>query len=341
MKTIRVLLTCIGGRFSVNTIDALRRSLNPKIRIIGVDSDRDTITRNFVDRFYAVPWGVEKIYAGRLLDICKKENVEVLIPCADEEVLSIAQAKEAFERNGVITATDNLETLDLVMDKWKLFSHLRKSGVPTPRFELVSRIGDIGPAARALGYPRNKFVLKPRRSRGARNVWIIGKDKGSTALEDFYDHAKRNNIDRLDYIAMEFLPGPAYDVDVLSRCGQPLLIVPRRRVWRNRLSASSEGCITEKNKPLTELVARISSALKLNYAYDFDCGSFKDSAPAVYEINPRLSGAVAASLGGGVNVPLMLVRMAMGMKLPKFKINFDVSMFPVSKMLFIKKGRII
>lgn len=339
MRSIRVLLTCIGGRFGISTINALKASINPKITIIGSDTNNDIAAKYLVDAFYLVSPGSAPGYVQEMINICKKERVDVFIPCADEEVLSVAREKELFIKKGIKCAADDPETVDLVGDKWRLFNMLAKSGIPMPKFKLVNDINHIKAAAEYMGYPRNKFILKPRRSRGARNTWLIGKGDGETSVEEVQRNFKIQKTGKLNHVAMEFLPGPAYDVDLLVKNGRPIYIIPRRRVWRNKLSRFSEGCRVEKNGALTKMVSQIAMLLKLNYIYDFDCGSFGDHTPAIYEINPRFSGAVAAGMGAGINIPLTLVNILIDSKIVKKKVNFNISMLPITDMLFLNKEK--
>lgn len=340
MRSIRVILTCIGGRFGLNIIRALQQCDNPRVVVVGTDMDRNIIARHFVKSFYTLPHGSESNYIPEMLRICKKEKIRIIIPGSDEEVMAISKAKDVFDNEGVACAVDNEENVSLVTDRWKLYNHLSSNGITMPRYKLVQKFEDVARIVDYFEYPKMKFVVKPRRSRGARNVWVIGEDRESTSLKDFRYYFNKVNANRADYVAMEFLPGPAYDVDVISNEGKPICIIPRRRIWKNKLSASSEGCLIERNTRLIQLASRIAKLLNLNYAYDFDCGSFSDSAYAIYEINPRISGAVTASLGAGVNVPAMLVKMLTGVKLPKINIKFNVAMFPVADMIFLDKGKV-
>lgn len=329
MEPVRVLLTCLGGRFSLNIIRALQLNRNPKIEIIGVDTNSDVMAKHFVKRFYQVPHGSDEKYIPEILRICKRERIDIVSAGADEEVMAISADKKVFDGEGIICAVDNISTIHRIIDKLKLFDYLSKHKVPMPKYKLVHNIEDVEKAADYFGYPENKFVLKPRISRGARNVHIIGEDhEGEISLKRWSNDRKYLGSKVFEYLAMEFLPGPAYDIDVLAKNGDPLCIIPRRRLWKNKLSPFSEGCIVEKNAALTDFVAKIVKLLKLNYAYDFDCGTTADGKPAIYEINPRFSGAVAASLGAGVNIPVMLVKILTKTEIPKYDVRYGTRMFP-------------
>ena len=324
MREVRVLLTCIGGRFSRNMIRALKESKDPKITLVGVDADSDIAAKKEVDSFYKVPLGSDEGYSSELLTICRKENIAIVIPCSDEEAEALSRHKEAFAREKIICAVDDWKIVSLTNDKWNLFEYLAGCGLAQPKYRLIENAKDLKESADFFEYPKNKLVLQPNQGRGARGVSVIGEDTGSTPLAQMmprYEGGARS-------ILMEYLPGPAYDVDVLAEGGKPVCIVPRRREWENELSPYSEGCVVEENTQLMEFVRDITEKLKLNYVYDFDCGTTSDGRPAIYEINPRFSGAIAASAAAGANIPVMLVRMLLGMDLPKCNIRFGTRMRP-------------
>lgn len=329
MREVRVLLTCIGGRFSRDIIRLLKENRNPKITVVGVDTNPDVAAKGELESFYTVPRGTDSKYVPQILEICKKESIGIVIPCADEEVLAISRKKKVFDDEGIICAVDDIRTIFLTSDKWKLFEHLSRLNIPMPKYRLVHNIQDIRDSADYFGYPENKFVLKPPIGRGTRNVWIIGKDcEGEYSLDKLYTIFEEKKPKKFGYLAMEYLPGPAYDVDVLAKEGKSICTVPRRREWKNKLSPYSQGCIVEKNTDPMNFVKTIVALLNLNYVYDFDCGTTADGRSAIYEINPRFSGAIAASAAAGANIPVMLVRMLLGMDLPKCNIRFGTRMRP-------------
>ncbi len=328
-RKVRVLLTCVGGKFSLDTLEALKKSENPRIDVIGVDANENVAAKHVVKSFHVVPKGSEwPLKIMQIVEICKQEGVDIIIPCADEEAGAVATNRGLFEKNNIMCAVGNVSNAKLIVDKWKLFEFLSSNNVPMPKYYTIDNVGDLKDRAANFGYPKNKFVVKPRSSRGARGAFIVEKDDPYFSPEkiDYWD-----NLDLSDHIAMEYLPGPAYDVDVLAKKGEPIYVIPRRREWKNALSPSSEGCVVENNKRLISFVSRIVRVLKLHGVYDFDCGTTRGGNPALFEINPRFSGAVAASLGAGVNMQVMLVKMLLGVDIPKVKIDFGVHMRPLKK----------
>lgn len=326
MREVRLLLTCVGGRFSRSTIKALKSCQDLSIKIVGVDAQETPAAKDEVDSFYTVPMGTAQNYIPEILEICRKEKVDIVIPCSDEEALAVSESKNDFTKKSISCAVDTLSNVFRVQDTLGLLDYLKINNIHTPKYELVCTAQEVEDFARNVGYPEKKFVLKPPVGRGARGVWVIDENAAGSGLRDFKERTKQ--LTWCNYLAMEYLPGDAYDVDVLAKNGTPLCIVPRKREWENRLSPSSEGCIVQGTSMLQAYVLNITKLMNLNYAYDFDCGTGEDGKPAIYEINPRFSGAVAAGIGAGVNIPCMLVKMMLGMEIGDFTIKYGTRMRP-------------
>ncbi|MBI4617561.1 MAG: ATP-grasp domain-containing protein [Planctomycetes bacterium] len=350
MRKTTVLLTCIGGTFVPDTIEALRADPDLDLRIVGVDANPEVANRFLVDSFHVVPGAAAAPdrFLDTLREICHAEEVEVVLPSADEEVVALARVKSEFRESGVRCAVEESGTVDLLRDKARLFARLAERGVPLPGFALVSVPDQIEEAARSLGYPGRKIVLKPPTGRGSRGLVVVdpavqGFHPVSGARHAFADLASvveqvERERGRLPLLAMEFMPGPDYDVDCIARQGEALCVVPRRRLWKDPFLSVSQGCRIERHPGLEEFTRRIVRELSLSHAMDLDVGLGAGGAPGLYEINPRWSGAVAASRAGGVNVPAILLRTLLDLPVPAVEPKHGTRMFPVTRMAFVDEA---
>ena len=87
MKDITVLYTACGAVYTPAFIDCLKDNGERNIRIIGADMEYDESIASLIDKLYVTPKAIEETYIDSLLDICKKENVDVLIPAMSNELL--------------------------------------------------------------------------------------------------------------------------------------------------------------------------------------------------------------------------------------------------------------
>ncbi|KKL89340.1 hypothetical protein LCGC14_1915720, partial [marine sediment metagenome] len=87
MKPLTVLLTGCGAPGTSGTIMALRQNPdNRPVRIIGVDVNPETPGQQLVDEFAHVlpPENID--YRSRLLDVCQRNDVDLVIPQTTREV---------------------------------------------------------------------------------------------------------------------------------------------------------------------------------------------------------------------------------------------------------------
>jgi carbamoyl-phosphate synthase large subunit len=284
-------------------------------------------------------------FAEALLDVCRRESVDIVIPGADEEVFALAKAKSAFLEAGVKCAVEDSEKVELTRDKVRFFERLAQADVPLPKFAEISTAGELHGVAEALGYPERPVILKPNTGRGARGLILVDSkvnalDQGTEARGyavgnvDLVTELLGKSEEPLGLIAMEFLPGDIFDCDCVARDGVPLCIVPRRRLWDTPFSRGVEGHRIEHNPEMEGLVKQITEALSFNYVFDCDFGSSADGKPGLLELNPRWSGSVTAALAGGVNVPSVLVRSMADLPLPNVEVRAGATAIPMTRMVF-------
>ena len=96
MKDITVLITAAGNVFMPGTTACLKKNGERNIRLIGVDMNDDATMLEMVDAYYPVPRGDDPSYVDVLLDICKKEKVDVVLPIMSVELEVLAKNKECF-----------------------------------------------------------------------------------------------------------------------------------------------------------------------------------------------------------------------------------------------------
>ena len=317
-----VLLTCVGGALSTAVIRSLREQNELPLRLVGVDGDARAAGRQAVDVFETVPWGSDPAYAPRLLELCAREGVQVVLPGSDEEAAALAEAGEAFQRAGVTCAVPRRETVQLLRHKGRLMAALQEAGIAVAAFRQAAAPSELKTAAEALGYPERTLVVKPCTARGGRGAVILQERAGS-AQELFADRGQmRLRLDELlsrwtpqvagpELLVMDYLPGAAYDIDVLSRAGEAECLAVRRRY--NPLGIPFAGCITEADERIERKARAVSAALRLEFCCDIDLALSAGGEPHVLEVNPRLSGSVIGSVAAGINFPLEAVRMALGL----------------------------
>lgn len=335
MSKIRILLTSAGGLVSPGIINLLRDA--DDFYIVGTDMNNDAIGFEFTDSSYTVPAGNDKDYISYILDICKKEKIQVIVPCSDEENLSLAYSKDLFEKEGIKILCSSYESVSISSDKGKMLSFLNEQCIEVPKYSIPQNIKELKEALINMGYPKKKLIVKPSKGRGGRGVRILNCNANILEGRGIQEITSEHMIDAIEkqdsfpkIIVMEHLPGEDYSVDVLANKGQSLFVVPRKRI--KSIGGPSQVGEIVNNLEIKEMVTRIVEKFGFENNINIQLKYSIDNKPLVYEINPRVSGTIAANWAAGANLLYLGIRKVLGLEIPK-----EISIIETKMIRYLKE----
>ena len=239
--TFTVLLTCVGDEFGPNIVNLLKNSKKHNIRVVGTDVNPNAQGRYFSDSFYVVPDGNEKHYTECIASIVAEQKVNLVLPKADEEALSLSKNRSMFETSECILACSPYETINILSNKALTYEKLNSKGISTPNWKLINNINELENILDKFFNEFKTAVIKPTESRGGRGVFVIDSDFEDTKIEKSgreyqlsLNQFKKNFLNskylELPLMIMEKLLPPVYDIDLLALNGKAYHVVPRRRI---------------------------------------------------------------------------------------------------------------
>lgn len=285
-----MLLTSIGKR--VQLINHLKNSF----KVIGVDAGELNPAKSFVDKFYKIPKANEKGYVEDLLDICKKEEIKVLIPLYEGEFEVLHNEREKFQNIGTVLLLSNSEILKVCKDKQETYKCFSNSKINIPKVYSKDEIQDIITYGDIDKLP---LIIKPKDGMGSDNVYKINN---ISELKFFKEYVK-------NAIVQEFVDGDEYTVDTLVDLkGNPIYIVPRKRIEVRAgevvksSSIKDEKIINETLKVIQHLnKLRDSKGLALSGPLTIQFFKKKSGEIYLLEVNPRFGGGVPLSFEAGAD----------------------------------------
>jgi carbamoyl-phosphate synthase large subunit len=321
-RTATLLVTGAGAPGIRGTLYALRENPDSMpLRIVGVDLKPDVVGRYLVDRFYQVPSPEDPAYLEAVLDICKNEGVEVVVPQTTREINVLSRSLETITRAGVRTMVSDYAAIEIANDKWRLLQKFQAMGLPVPDYSLARSEEELRGAAGRLGYPNRPVVVKPPFSNGMRGVRVLTEDAWDVqrfinekpsgleiSLEDVVRILRRGAA-WPDLLVMEYLPGPEYSVDVFIGEKTSVAIPRLRKTIRSGITFEA---VLDLRKDLSDYALRAAREIGLRYAVGFQFKLDEHNIAKVLECNPRVQGTMVASLFSGVNVIWMGVKELLG-----------------------------
>jgi biotin carboxylase len=206
-----------------------------------------------------------------------------------------------------------------------------------PRHIRVTSPAALREAAAELGYPQRPFVVKPATARGGRGVWVI-REGGASMQEllqgiaidavglDGYIRAAETAGSMPALLAMEYLAGDVFDVDILGAGGRLKIAVARRRFHPR--TTPFRGCTLERHAAVLELTRAVHRALALDYLQDVDIIAGNDGSVHLLEVNPRQSASVITTVAAGCNLLEDLVRVALGLEVAARRVPYGRAILP-------------
>lgn len=339
---ITVLMTGAGAPGASGIIKSLRANDERDVEIVGVDMNPGAYGFALVDTDYTVPAGGDDDYVPRLLDIARREAVDVILPLTTAEIEPLAAARDAFDATVMVSDADALAVAN---DKGKLYGFLEDAGFDcTPSYRRVTTEAEFRAAVEALGYPDDPVCFKPPVASGMRGFRVLDaeNDRLTHLLEEKPDNAVTTLEDVLPVLCsaetfpelavMEYLPGDEYSVDLLAMGDDVGPVIPRERT-RTRAGISFEG-VVEEEQELIDAATAISEGLGLSYNVNIQFKYDAQGEPKVIEINPRISGTIIMCVGAGVNLPYLAVKHALGEAIPAVDVAWGTRMVRYWQELF-------
>lgn len=104
---MNVLILSCGTRYKL--VKYFTSNRNCVDKVVVTDCSKDAPALYVADKYYIVPRMDSPDYTDTLVDICKKENIDIIIPLHEDEIILIAKIRSIFEEIGVMVALSDYE----------------------------------------------------------------------------------------------------------------------------------------------------------------------------------------------------------------------------------------
>lgn len=282
------MITSVGRR--VELVQAFRKAaddLGMSLVLYGADCSETAPALFFCDRQIPTCPISDKRYIPKLLEVCREEKIDALIPTIDTDLLPLARAKALFEAEGTKVFVSTEEKIRLCRDKRLTAEYLLSLGLKTPR-------PADGWQKYAGGYP---CFIKPLDGSSSIDAYKISCE---AELKEFSKRIPGS-------IIQQFIEGTEYTVDVFCDYeGSPLLITPRVRLAiRGGEVLKTE--ITQDDRIIEECL-RIITDFKFCGGAAIQLIRQRETGDDYFiEINPRFGGGAPLSVKAGADSARMLL----------------------------------
>lgn len=332
MRPVTVMMSASGSQFAPGIIKCFKDNGEREIKVVGGDMSTDPTNKYLVDKFYRVPAVKDPTYADVLLDICKKEKVDIFFPQMSAELPVLLENISRFDDAGIKVSITRNDSLYIANNKLKLFEFMKENNIPVSKFAVISSLDDFDKAIQEVGYPEKPVCVKLTESSGARGVRVIDDSKSRYHIfahekpDSFYisyEDMKKTLEDADEFpelMVMEYLSGDEYDVDLVADNGKVLFMAGRRNPVM--VMSITQESVLEKNEEAYRIAEKIVEKLGLDGVIGIDYKFAEDGSCRLLEINPRIDATVSVFAAGGLNLPYLQVKHLLGEELPDVEVKY-------------------
>lgn len=260
-----------------------------KAKVFTTDMNPQMAPAGYVsDGCFKVPRVTSEDYIEILLTLCIENNIGLIVPTIDTELLILSANKEIFAEQGIVLSISDYDFIQVCRDK-------RKTNV------LFEKLNIRIPLPVDKHNPTFPLFAKPYDGSLSKDLYVVKSKEELTS--DIMNHPK--------LIFMEYIDKDEYKeftVDMyFGKDNKVKSIVPRERI-EIRAGEISKGLAT-KNYLLDYLKDRMDYILGVIGCVCvqlFYCKS--DNDVVAIEINPRFGGGYPLSYAAGANYPKFLIQ---------------------------------
>ncbi|MEW6378719.1 MAG: ATP-grasp domain-containing protein [bacterium] len=247
-----------------------------------------------------------------LIALAQRETQKpVIFPTRDHDILFLNRYREKLEPYFIIALPEK-NTLNTVMDKWKLFEAAKRCNVTTPKTYVIGREDELGSISSQIDYP---VIIKPLRAADWRKdrIWKIVKRKAIYCPSEKTLWREYNRFKHINptVLLQEYIEGADDDIYTFcSYCDRHSHVLvsfnTRKRIQRPERFGTGIVVQSAVNNEITECSKRLLKFIGFTGTSEIEYK--RDPATGIYyliEINPRFWDQHRLSGSFGINLPLV------------------------------------
>lgn len=300
MKQINTLVTSVGGIVAQGIIKSLKyhnkysKDKNHSYSIYGTDIIFDSAGLFRVDKFSIIDKPISDGYVDSIVNICSKNNIDIVFVCSDNELLKISNNKKLIEKDTparILTNPHNV--IETCRDKYKTFEFLKNNNLNYVPSCLETESEEF---VKEYRFP---LIVKPCEGSGSKLIFIVNDDNElNHAISSINKTGWRPLIQKyLKNDNQEFTTGIT-----IAKDGKQIMssIVIKKILKHGQTYKAMIDNFPEIKKVSESVAEKIGGVGALNIQLRID---EDDNKAKIIEINPRFSASCPMRTIAGINEP--------------------------------------
>lgn len=251
---------------------------------------------------FKVPRATDESYIGEIIKICSENNVGLVVPTIDTELLILSQNRHIFAKSGISAVISDENFVSLCRDKRKTASLFESLSIDQPR---IFKRND-------LSFP---CFCKPYD--GSCSIGAVALKSIDDLTAEILDNPKNMFMELIPKTYTEYTVDAYYTNEGVLRC-----LVPRKRLEVRGGEVSK--AVTKMNFVYDYLIEKLGflsgarGCITLQFFVNEEDHSIKG-----LEINPRFGGGYPLTYSAGAHFPDWIIREFLLGETPNFYDGWD------------------
>lgn len=317
---MNILITCCLGDHIKSNVEDIRKAY-PDCKIVGIDMRKMFFNHNGIDKFYKVPRCDSSDYLDYVLDICKDEQIDIVISFSSLDIVPFIRKRERFDELGIKVALSRKEGTIFANDKFEFYEVCKQNNVRIPK------------TSKLIKDSKDLFIWMS--DNGIANVVTKMSDSTGAKGMNFYslsDISDREFSFDEPVIAQEYLNGPEYSVDCFCKDGKMIFGCVKLN-YEMDLGVSIYSEVVDR-PDLVSICEAPCELFELDGLVGFDLKEDDRGNVYILECNPRPTATISLIAKSGVNLLQHLIEYYMtgntcfyeaidyGMKIVRYRDDF-------------------
>lgn len=294
-RNVNVLISSCGRRVElVRAFKAARDRMSVSGNVVCSDASDDAPALYYADKTYSVPRISSDGFISAIIDICVKENINLIIPTIDTELVKFAENKLLIESatNAKVLISD-INCINICRDKIKTAQFFADNNFAFPYTYSLNELD-------SANYKLPLFI-KPKDGSSSINAFKVN----TSAELDFF----RNYV--VNPIVQECIGGIEYTVDIFLDFNSNIIsCLPRKRL-ATRSGEILKGEI-DMNYTVIQDVKRLMHFLNPIGHITVQGFLGEDNVFRFIEVNPRFGGGAPMAIKAGADSCEWLYKLLLG-----------------------------
>ena len=295
---MNILILSAGTRNKI--IQYFKKELNGNGKVIATDCSNIAPAIYEADKYYIVSRMDKPGYLEEILEICKKEKIDILFTLIDPEISLISKNVEKFKEIGVMPIVSDFEKVEMCFDKYEMYKFLKENHFQTAKSYINKDEFYHDLMEGKIAFP---VFVKPVKGSASLN---ISKVTSKEELEVIWKESE-------ELMIQEFMNGQEYGADVyidmISK--EPVTIFVKKKIKMR--AGETDKSVSIKEERLFELIKSFAKRVGFKGIIDIDIFEVNGEY-YISEVNPRFGGGYPHAYECGVNVPAMIINNKKGIE---------------------------